>query len=184
MSRQINVLDYLPPIVAETTEFKAIAQAENPEINNLWAEHDTVMDNQFINTMDEESCSRWEKMLNITPLGTDTLADRRFRILAYINADIPYTYKQLEIMLSNLCGADGYTMQLQNTLYKLVVRVALSASKQYSEVEKLLKRTVPANMLIDLDLLYNQHQYLAQFTHQYLSAFTHKQLKEEDLTNV
>lgn len=184
MSRQINVLDYLPPVVGDTTEFKAISQAENPEINNLWAEHDTVLDDQFINTLDEESCARWEKMLNITPLGTDTLQDRRFRILAYINTDIPYTYKQLEIMLSNLCGADGYTMQLQNTLYKLVVRVALSASKQYSEVEKLLKRTVPANMLIDLDLLYNQHQYLAQFTHQYLSAFTHQQLKEEDLTNV
>lgn len=184
MSRQVNVLDYLPPVVAETDEFKAIAQAENPELNNLWAEHETVLDDQFIATMDEQSCSRWEKMLNITPLGTDTLADRRFRILAYINADIPYTYKQLEIMLSNLCGADGYTMQLQNALYKLVVRVALSASKQYSEVEKLLKRTVPANMLIDLALLYNQHQTLADFTHQQLSAFTHQQLREEDLTNV
>ena len=75
-------------------------------------------------------------------------------------------------------------MQLQNTLYKLVVRVALSASKQYSEVEKLLKRTVPANMLIDLALLYNQHQTLAGFTHQQLSAFTHKELREDDLTNV
>ena len=184
MSRQVNVLDYLPPVVAETDEFKAIAQTENPEIDSLWAEHETVLDDQFIATMDEQSCSRWEKMLNITPLGTDTLQDRRFRILAYINADIPYTYKQLEIMLENLCGADGYTMQLQNTLYKLVVRVALSASKQYSEVEKLLKRTVPANMLIDLALLYNQHQTLADFTHQQLSAFTHQQLREDDLTNV
>lgn len=184
MSRQVNVLDYLPPVISQTQEFEAIAEAGNPEINNLWDEHETVLDDQFIATMDEQSCSRWEKMLNITPLGTDTLADRRFRILAYINADIPYTYKQLETMLENLCGANGYTMQLQNTLYKLVVRVALSASKQYSEVEKLLKRTVPANMLIDLALLYNQHQYLAGFTHQQLSAFTHKELREDDLTNV
>ena len=184
MSRQINVLDYLPPVVAETDEFKAIAQAENPELNNLWTEHDAVLDDQFIATMDETSCARWENMLNIKSANNDTLADRRFRILAYINADIPYTYKQLEIMLENLCGADGYTMQLQNTLYKLVVRVALSASKQYSEVEKLLKRTVPANMLIDLALLYNQHQTLAAFTHQQLSAFTHQQLREDDLTNV
>ena len=184
MNRQINVLDYLPPIVAETDEFKAIAQAENPEINNLWAEHDTVLDDQFIATLDEASCARWENMLNIKSANNDSLTDRHFRILAYINSDIPYTYKQLEIMLENLCGADGYTMQLQNTLYKLIVRVALSVSKQYSEVEKLLKRTVPANMLIDLALLYNQHQYLAGFTHQQLSAFTHQQLREDDLTNV
>ena len=102
--------------------------------------------------MDADACSRWENILNITALGTDTLADRRFRILARINDDIPYTYKQLEIMIANLCGSDGYSLELQNATYTLTVLIALAAQKQFNEVEKLLKRVVPANIIIAIIL--------------------------------
>ena len=179
MQRNVDILDYLPPVIADTTEFQNIANAENPTINNLWAAHDTVMDNQFISTLNENGCKRWEKILNIIPMGTDTLEDRRFRILAYINADIPYTYRQLESMIENLCGADGYKMVLKNNEYKLIVRIAISVSKQFSEVQKLLKRVVPANLLIDLELLYNQYKNYEGKTHGELAVYTHQQLREE-----
>ena len=182
MQREVNLLDYLLPLIAQTDEFAAIGAAENEQVNDLWTAHKNVYNNQFIATLDENGCERWEKILEITPMGTDTLEDRRFRIAARINADIPYTYKQLQNMLASLCN-DDYTMELQNEDYKLIVRVALSARKQYAEIEKLLKRVVPANILIDFSLLYNQYQDLKPKTHAQLSAYTHKQLREEEISN-
>lgn len=182
MQRETDILNYLPPLIAKTDEFEAIGAAENEQINNLWATHKEIFDNQFISTLDENGCNRWEKILNITPMGTDTIEDRRFRIAARINADIPYTYKQLENMIASLCDND-YTMQLQNADYKLIVRIALSAQRQYSEVEKLLKRVLPANLLVDLSLLYNQYQALTSKTHAQLNAYTHEQLRSEVISN-
>ena len=177
----IDLKDYWPLVTKKILEFEKIADAENPEINNLWAAHKDVLDNQFIKTLTEEGCKRWENILNIVPMGTDTLDDRRFRILARINADLPFTFRQLENMLYALCG-DDYTCELINNDYKLVVRLALGVRRQYDEVSSLLKKVVPANLLIDLDLLWNQYLILEPFTHEDLEPYTHEELREENLT--
>lgn len=177
----IDLKDYWPLVTKKILEFEKIADAENPEINNLWAAHKDVLDNQFIKTLTEEGCARWENILNIVPMGTDTLEDRRFRILARINADLPFTFRQLENMLYALCG-DDYTCELINNDYKLVVRLALGVRRQYDEVSSLLKKVVPANLLIDLDLLWNQYLILEPFTHEDLEPYTHEELREENLT--
>lgn len=177
----IDLKDYWPLVTKKILEFEKIADAENPEINNLWAAHKKVLDNQFIKTLTEEGCARWENILNIVPMGTDTLEDRRFRILARINADLPFTFRQLENMLYALCG-DDYTCELVNNEYKLVVRLALGIRRQYDEVSSLLKKVVPANLLIDLDLLWNQYLLLEPFIHEDLEPYTHEELREENLT--
>ena len=177
----IDLKDYWPLVTKKILEFEKIADAENPEINNLWVAHKKVLDNQFIKTLTEEGCARWENILNIVPMGTDTLEDRRFRILARINADLPFTFRQLENMLYALCG-DDYTCELVNNDYKLVVRLALGVRRQYDEVSSLLKKVVPANLLIDLDLLWNQYLLLEPFIHEDLEPYTHEELREENLT--
>lgn len=176
----IDIKDYWPLVIKRILEFEKIADAENPEINNLWAAHKDVLNNQFIKTLTEEGCKRWEDILNIVPMGTDTLEDRRFRILARINADLPFTFKQLENMLYALCG-DDYTCELINSDYKLVIRLALSIKRQYDEVSSLLKKVVPANLLIDLDLLWNQYLLLEPFIHEDLEEYTQQQLREDEL---
>lgn len=175
----IDIKDYWPLVVSEILEYKKIAEAENPEINTVWANHERVLANQFVETLTEEGCARWEKILNITPMGTDTLADRRFRILGRINADLPFTITQLKNMLSTLCG-DGYTVELQNTQYKLIVKLALSVKRQYDEVSKLLENVVPANLIVAIDILWNQYIKLEPLTHEQLEAYTHLQLREEE----
>lgn len=177
----IDLKDYWPLVIKRILEFEKIADTENPEINNLWAAHKGVLDNQFIKTLTEEGCERWENILNIVPMGTDTLEGRRFRILARINADLPFTFRQLENMLYALCG-DDYTCELINNDYKLVIRLALGVRRQYDEVSSLLKKVVPANLLIDLDLLWNQYLLLEPFIHEDLEPYTHEELREENLT--
>lgn len=170
---------YLPDMVKNIREFKGLALGENPEIENLWNGLDGLMNNQYVKDADEVGVQRLEKMLKITPRGTDDMTLRKFRILSRLNEQPPYTYKALENQLKALCGEEGFTMELDENNYKIMVRVALDAKRKFYEVDALLKRVVPANMVIDLSILYNQHSTLASFTHNQLGSYTHDQLRNE-----
>lgn len=171
-----HLIDYLPPIVGDTVEFKELCKTEETEISNLWDGTARVLDEQYLETMSEYGVGRTEKMLGITPFDTDTLADRKFRIKAWSNSDLPYTIRALERMLSALCGED-YTLTL--TGYEMTVKMGLGVHKQYNEVEKLLERVVPANIKITVELLYNTHEMLSEYTHAQLAAYTHGELRTE-----
>ncbi|HEX2927702.1 MAG TPA: putative phage tail protein [Ruminiclostridium sp.] len=179
MDREIDVLSYIPDFLQDFREFRELADSENPEILALWGAMEDVLKDQFVNDATENGVKRWESILKITPKGTDSLEVRKFRILTRLNEKLPYTYRLLELQLSTLCGKSGYFLELRNNEYKLKVRVALTAKGMLAEVENLLKRIVPANMEIDLSLLYNQNLALNGLTHAKLSKFTHEQLRSE-----
>ena len=179
MDREINLLEYLPGVLREVKEFKAITAAENPETIKLWEELENVLDYQFVNESTLNGVKRWERILGIRTLDTDTISDRKFRIMSRLNEQLPYTYKNLDAQLALLCGNNGYKLILDNSAYALTVKVALTAKKKFTEVGNLLDRVVPCNIVISLLLMYNQHKTLQQFTHRQLKEFTHKQLRED-----
>jgi hypothetical protein len=182
LDRGINLLEYLPGVLREIKEFKALATAENPETIKLWEELENVLDDQFVNESTLNGVKRWEIILGIKALDTDTLDERRFRILSRLNEQLPYTYRNLEDQLSVLCGKDGYKLIIDPNAYALTVKVALTAKKKFSEVGNLLDRVVPCNIVISLLIMYNQHKTLKQFTYKQLSKYTHKQLREDVIT--
>ncbi len=179
LDREINMLNYLPEFLQDFREFQELAAAENPEILALWGRLDNVMKEQFIEDATEDGVKRWEAILNINPKGSDSLELRKFRILTRLNEKLPYTYKKLAQQLETLCGESGYSLELMNNEYKLIVRVALVAKSMLAEVDKLLKRIVPANMYIDLSLLYKKNSALGSYKHAHLRKYTHEQLRSE-----
>ena len=182
MDRQL--IDYIPLILREIREMKVICtNSEQPEIERLWGEAENVFADQFILDATENGVKRWEVMLEIEPKGTDTLDERKFRILTRLNETEPYTITTLKQMLSSLCGQDGFFLTLHNNEYLLVVRVALTARSNYNAVKTLLEGIVPANLILNLSLLYNQHELLAKYTHAQLAEYTHYQLRNEVLEN-
>ena len=66
---------------------------------------------------------------------------------------------------------------------QLIVKIGLAAKNNFSDVEALLDRVVPQNMVVTLLQLYNTHAELGRFTHAQLAAYTHNQLRNEVLTN-
>lgn len=78
----------------------------------------------------------------------------------------------------------GYTLDVDVEGFKVTVRLALTEKAAYEEVDGLLERIVPLNMIIDLSLLYNQHDLLASYTHSRLGLYTHDQLRSEDISNL
>lgn len=174
-----KLINYLPYVVRDYAEFQGITGAEQPEFETAWAAADDLLANQFIKTAGNLGLSRWEKILGITPKGTDTLDDRRFRVLARLNEELPYTLPQLRAILETLCGAGNYSAEVEEGTYQLVVKIGLAAKNNFSDVDSLLNRVVPENMVITLLQLYNTHDKLGRFTHAQLSAFTHDQLRNE-----
>lgn len=174
-----KLINYLPYVIRDYAEFQGIMGSEQPEVEQAWDSADDLLDNQFIPTAGNIGLSRWEKILDITPKGTDSLEDRRFRVLTRINEELPYTLIQLRAILETLCGPDNYSAEVEEGTYQLVVKIGLAAKNNFSDVDSLLNRVVPQNMVVNLLQLYNTHAQLSAFTHAQLSAFTHDQLRNE-----
>mgnify|MGYP005756624091 FL=1 len=181
MLKNVDISIYQPLIIKNYREFKEIAEIENTILTDCWSSSNNVFLDQFIETLTDNGCKRWEKILNIQPKGTDTLEVRRFRIKSRINEDLPYTYKALVNVLNSLCGEGQYTINLYNNEYILKILIELTAKKLFDEVESTVKRMIPANMILEVSLRYNQYLHFKKYTYGQLSVYTNKQLREEVL---
>lgn len=182
MDREIDLIRYLPEILQEVREFRSLAAAENPEIEKLWTCLEDALNDQFVGSATTYGIKRWESILKIMPKATDSPDERRFRILTRLNEQLPYSWRMLVHQLTTLCGSEGYSIELKNNEYTLIVKVALTAKANFDDVGDLLGRIVPANLVIDLSLKYNQHELIGGFTHEQLAAYTHQELREEVIT--
>ncbi len=180
MIRQL--IDYIPTVIKNVREYKAIMDGgEQAEVSNLWDAVDAAFNDQFVSSATVNGVQRWEAMLKIQPKGTDTLDARKFRILSRLNEQLPYTLPTLKNMLQTLCGKDGFSVEVQNEQYTLIVRVALVAKSNFDDVNILLKKVVPANMIIELELMYNTWGMVKAFTWAYLQNKTWREVKDEVL---
>ncbi len=174
-----QIQEYWPSILQEIEEFQEMANTENIEFEGLQDAIENLIDDQFIQTATERGIARREKIYKITPFADDDLESRRFRVLARENDKLPYTYKVLINKLNQLCGEDGYVMSRNLGDYTLNIKIELTKKRMFDEVDKLVRKMAPANLVITVELRYNQHLTLAKFTHAQLSQYTHKQLREE-----
>lgn len=179
MRKKLN--EYLPSILLKTYEFPLLCDTEQREFDRLNTAVDEVLDAQFVSTAGERGIERYEQIFSIVPQDTDTLDERRFRVLAKINAQLPFSIRRLRQQLATLCGEDGYRMEIDGGRYMLTVKVALTAKRNQQAVEELLADIVPANMVCTTSLLYNQHADLTRFTHAQLALLTHFEIREEVL---
>ncbi len=174
-----DLLRNMPDIMKDIREMKAVCQVETEETDALWDCLAAMEKDQYVQEATENGIQRWERLLYITPKGLDDLEVRRFRVLARLNEQIPYTYEGLKNQLALLCGEKGVRTDMDYGAYTLYVWVELAAKRKYEEVEGLLERVVPCNIVVNLSLLYNQHKKLSAYTHSQLKEFTQYGLRNE-----
>ena len=141
-SRIIAIENYWAAVVRETDEFQQVAIAENPEFNKLGECIKRVLQDSFIHDATEYGVGRWEKMLNIVPELTDTLEDRKIRVLTQLNVRLPYTWRVLKQMISSFVGEGNYEMNYINDYSKLIIKIKVDSDSQYYTVLNLLKNVV------------------------------------------
>lgn len=179
MIREVDLVSYLPPFMAEFKEIMATLEAENPEFVLVWEAADRVLQNEFIETSDEYGISRWERILGAFPKTTDTLENRRFHVMSRINETRPFTIPQLKNILQTLCGKNNYSVKVSECT--LIIRIGLTSKNNFNDVEALIEKISPANMVVDLSLAYNQHQTVQAMTHSQLAEMTHYDIRNETM---
>jgi hypothetical protein len=177
------LINYLPPYMQEYMEMQSIMQAEQPEIDSLWSSVETALADQFILDATEYGVMRWESMLKISPKATETLDERKFRILARLNQELPYTLTKLKEMLTALCGADGFLIELEANKYHITIKLAVGNHNNYGEVEKILSGMIPANMTQYVQLMFNTHEMVGKYRHMDLATYTHEKVRNEVLND-
>lgn len=177
------LINYLPHYMQEYAEIKEIMNAEQPEIDSLWSSVEQALADQYILEAGVYGISRWESMLSISPKDTDTLDERRFRILTRLNQELPYTLTKLKEALITLCGVDGFVINLQAEKYHIEVKLALGNHNNYQEVLNLLSKMIPANMTQYVSLMYVPNVDVSKYRHVDLAAYTHQFIRSEVLND-
>lgn len=144
-----QMIEYLPPILRRVYEFQLLSEAEQAEVDRYDTATKAVLNNQFIADAEESGIERYESILGILPKATETLEERRFRVLSIINEQLPFTMARLHQHLATLCGEGGYSLLLDAGAYTLSVLVELVSKNNYTDVLKLLGRVLPANLIVE-----------------------------------
>ena len=165
MATDRKLIDYLPHFMKGYTEMNAIMETEQVETDRLWKAVNDALSDQFILEATENGVKRWESMLGISPKDTDSLDERKFRILTKVNQELPYTIRKLERALTNLCGNDMFSIEVSAAEYSVELKLGLGNKNNYQEVLDVLRKMIPANMTQLVQILYNPNSVLSQFTH-------------------
>lgn len=182
LTREVDILSYLPPVLHEIKELIEIANVENPTLESLWQQIEDTLKNQFVVDLNEDGASRFEKMLKINVPASDSLETRVFRILTRFQEQPPYTNNVLKQLLNSLLGKGQYQLTRDVAAKTLNVKIELTVKGQFDAAFIMLERITPQNMILTVELRYNQNSTLANLTHAQLAAYTHKQLREEVLS--
>ena len=174
-----KLINYLPHFMRQYEELKAVMETEQVEVERAWLEAENALADQFILETTENGVKRWETMLGVSPKDTDTLDERKFRILTKLNQELPYTLRKLKQALTNLCGVENYSVEIKSAEYHIEVKLALTNKNNYQEVADVLKKMVPANMTQYIQIMYNNNDVIARFKHTELTTYTHEQLRNE-----
>ncbi len=144
----IDISQFLPPVSRDSRDMQEIMRVENPEFILLWEIMADLLDNQFIPTMGELGLSHWEWILEVLPQDTDTIEDRRNRILRLLAGTRPYTVEKLQEMLDATFGRGAVGVDLNENLYEIWFILSKEMRERSGEVINYAEPIVPKNLLL------------------------------------
>lgn len=165
LTRDVDIAHYFPRVVAPSLEFQELAKTENIEFARIWPQAKKWFVNTYVELLDVDGAKRWESMLDIRPGDTDTLTQRKNKILAKINHSLPYTERKFQQMLDQRYGEGVVTLKCDYDNYKLNLEMYDDAGINEGQVYKYARSIIPAN----LGAIVNAILVMYIKTHHYLS---------------
>ncbi len=142
------LLNLWPRFLQDITEFWALAHSEQAAFDQA-AEAVQGLHREFsLFTMTEYGAARWEALLGIVPAKSDTLEERRRRILAQYLSKLPYTWRSLARYLGQV--TQGFTLSLDRANYTLYLEIILAGYNQQTAILAVVLDMLPANILLRL----------------------------------
>lgn len=179
---QLDVI--YPEHIAEINEMRAILDAGD-KVGEIFEDYcDELEDNLNIATSRESGIARREKILNIAPLDTESLEDRRLKVMLKWYEKAPYTLRVLKNKLDACLGAGNYELRIEYEQQQLTCLIELTRKSMLKSVAELLEDILPLDLIYDVELRYNQYVLLEMFTYGELEQFTHEILRNEVVMKV
>lgn len=173
--------EYLPPVVLQIRDVAQVLSVEQPFFAAAWQKVEQALLEQLIMQAGEYGIGRWENLLRIDGKESLSLEERRRAVLLRLNEQLPFTIARLRQLLAANVPEGEYVLTLDAAAYTLHVFLELSSKAYAPALRELLRRVVPANLQLDLQLLFNTYGRLAQYKHQDLAGLRHWEIREEVL---
>ncbi len=117
-----TLLEYLPPFLREYYEFKQLCKSGDIEVSSIDKAVDWNFDSAFISDCDATVLSKYERLLGIIPTSSQSLENRRNKVLLQWNTVASMTLPQFISKLQEYCGKDNiYVDTSRELFYQLVL---------------------------------------------------------------
>lgn len=147
MTRQPNIIEHLPLFLQRYREMKEITDAENIELQSIISQSEIIKDNQFITSCDSDGIKRFEKILGIATDESESLEQRKFKVLLYWSSYSHYTLQDLITKLNDL-GAGNYKLQMDFASYTLTILLSPESFIFYDILKNFVKKLIPMNIIV------------------------------------
>ncbi len=178
MAKTADVSLYLPKVLCEIYEISLLLKLYNEELSLLWQGCEDALSDRFLSSLTENGLKRFEKLLNLKKSSDLSINERRFRIKSELCSRLPFTLRVLTKQLNALCGAGNYEILVDYEGKKVSVYIAEIAKSNIEATKNMLFKMLPANLIIEVSLLYRQNKMLNSFTHKKLSEYQHNYIRE------
>ena len=139
---------YFPRYYEGILETDELIKVENDIWNNLYLLLNKAKNNQFIAYADEDGIYAYEQLFQIVAdPETETLEERRFRLLNRIQTLSYYTMIYLRQKLDSLFGKNNYEIEMDYSNYTLYIKSNASNSFIYKESIATINKIKPANIV-------------------------------------
>ena len=146
--REIDLIKYVPDVLADVDEYKAIMTLETKEKKEQWAILEKLFDSQYILEAGEFGISLFEKMHDVMKLDTDTLQFRRNRIYQLYNDKPPFTRRWLKTSLDSMLAGCKYSYDIDTEKFTFTIYFEGVTTQVLNQVYLWLEKILPYNMLI------------------------------------
>lgn len=147
----MKLIEYLPEFLREMREFKELFTIEDIELEKLSKAIEDTTKETIVNTAESYGLERYEKIYRITDIA-ETIEGRRTNILFKMNSKAPYTFQWLINTLNVAIGEGNYSIEMDYENYKLTINVLAIYKNIAKDLEKSLRKEIPANLVLKVDL--------------------------------
>ena len=175
-------LAYLPGMVKELREFQKLGEVEGLLLEESAVARDELIRNQWILTANRNGLLRLAKMMNFWGAENLETEELREEILSRWCSGSPYTVFRLQEWLDGFLGKGNYFLDLRREQYFLHLILELSMKDRKDFLERYLRKIIPANLRLEVDLNSNTYGTVGRMKHRRLAELTYGSIPFEELT--
>ena len=146
IERTINMRRYMTPVGRDNSDIQNVMDTETVEFQELWDALCDCFNNIFVKYMTGYGLTKWESIYQLHVRATDTIEDRRRRVLAAFMGTRPYTLKKFREMLDTVYGKGAVIPVIDGDKYLCTFHLEGVKTSQLDELTDFIEEILPKNL--------------------------------------